>query len=313
MDTSRASSTAPNTVNYVQFDGSNLVGTTPTSSQFHGIGFSVFGDNGGTAVASHHVWLLNSIVHGFGQAGVGTVEGDYHYVIHNTIYDNANVQCDSQGSGFSAWEEHPIPGYTPTADDQNNPVFGSWQVGSSFFHVVVEYNVVYNNALTACGTASNPSDTDGNGIIFDQNASDTNPVPYSAPMLAAFNVVYNNGGGGLHVNDSDNVTVANNTCYNNQLDPANQAAFRGCIDDNSGSGNTYINNIAVAIPTVTTDCSNNPPYTKFNNAIAGFPRSGADNYLNNMTDMIGVGCQPEVFVTTGTYPTPPNIESTNPG
>src|SRR6516225_9498692 len=290
MDTSRASSTAPNTVNYVQFDGSNLVGTTPTSSQFHGIGFSVFGDNGGTAVASHHIWLLNSIVHGFGQAGVGTVEGDYHYVIHNTIYDNANVQCDSQGSGWSAWEEHPIPGYTPTADDQNNPVFGSWQVGSSFFHVVVEYNV-----------------------IFDQNASDSNPVNYNFPMLAAFNIVYNNGGGGIHVNDSDNVTVANNTCYNNQLDPANGAGYRGCIDDNSGSGNTYINNIAVAVPTVTSDCSVNPPYTKFNNAIAGFPRSGADNYLNNMTDMIGVGCQPEVFVTTGTYPTPPNIESTNPG
>jgi parallel beta-helix repeat protein len=302
-------------VNYVQFDGFNMVGTTPTSSQFHGIGFSVFGDNGGTAVASHHIWLLNSVVHGFGQAGVGTVEGDYHYAIHNTIYGNANVQCDSQGSGFSAWEEHPIPGYTPTADDQNNPVFGSWQVGNSFFHVVVEYNVVYNNALTACGTASNPSDTDGNGIIFDQNASfGGNPTNYTAPMLAAFNVVYNNGGGGVHVNASSNVTVANNTCYNNQLDPANQAAFRGCIDDNSGSGNTYINNIAVAIPTVTSNCSANPPYTKFNNAIAGFPQSGQaiDSYSTNMTDMIGVGCQPEVFVTSGTYPVPPNIESTNP-
>jgi len=43
-----------------QFDGFNMVGTTPVTSQSFGIGFSIVGDNGGTAVASHHVWLLNS-------------------------------------------------------------------------------------------------------------------------------------------------------------------------------------------------------------------------------------------------------------
>ena len=144
-----------------------------------------------------------------------------------------------------------ISGYTPTADDQNNPVFGSWQVGSSFFHVVVEYNVVYNNALTQCGT----SDTDGNGIIFDTNASFAgNPTNYTAPMLAAFNIIYNNGGGGIHVFGSDHVTVANNSCYNNYLDPNNVGTFRGCIDDAYGGSNTYLNNIAVGLPAVTSSC-----------------------------------------------------------
>jgi hypothetical protein len=317
FDNSRVSSTAPNTVNYVQFDGFNMAGKTPTSSQFYGIGFSIVGDNGGTAVASHHIWLLNSIVHGFGQSGVQVNEGDYHYAIHNVFYGNSNTQCDAQGSGWSNFHEHPIPGYTPTADDQNNPVFGSWQVGSSFFHVVVEYNVAYNNALTQCGTTSNPYDTDGNGIIFDTNAQFAgNTTTYTAPMLAAFNIVYNNGGGGVHVNASSNVTVANNSCYNNQLDPANQATFRGCIDDNGGSGNTFINNIAVAVPTVTSSCSDSPPYTRFNEAIMGFNQSGqpVDTFSTNMTDMIGVGCMPEVdMATTSTYPVPPNIESTNPG
>ena len=113
-------------------------------------------------------------------------EGDYHYAIHNVFYDNANVQCDAQASGWSAWEEHPIPGYTPTADDMTNPnpLLGpTWQVGS-FFHVVVEYNVAYNNAVTQCAY-----DTDGNGIIFDTNAGFYgNPTNYTAPMLAAFNV-----------------------------------------------------------------------------------------------------------------------------
>jgi parallel beta-helix repeat protein len=317
-DDSHVTSGQPNTVNYVQFDGFVLAGTTPITSQSFGIGFSVVGDNGGTAIASHHVWLLNSIVHGFGQSGVQMNEGDYHYAIHNAFYDNSGgTQCGAQGSGWSAWEEHPILGYTPTADDQNNPVFGSWVVGSSFFHVVVEYNVVYNNAVTQCGSTSSGGDTDGNGIIFDTDARFAgNPTNYTAPMLAAFNIVYNNGGGGIHINGSSNVTVANNSCYNNWLDPANNATYRGCIDDNGGSGNTFINNIAVAVPTVTTNCSLSPPYTKFNNAVVANNDSGqpADTFSTNMTDMIGVGCSDEVnyLASTSAYPVPPNIESTNP-
>jgi Protein of unknown function (DUF1565) len=144
FDNSHVTSNAPNTVNYVQFDGFDMAGTTPTSSQFYGIGFSVAGDNGaGTAVASHHVWLLNSVVHGFGQSGVQMNEGDYHYAIHNVFYGNSNTQCDAQGSGWSAFRNHPIPGYVPTADDRTNPnpLLGpTWQIGSSFFHIVVTTN-----------------------------------------------------------------------------------------------------------------------------------------------------------------------------
>jgi len=34
---------------------------------------------------------------------------------------------------------------------------------------------------------------------------------------------------------SSNVTVANNTCYNNYIDPYNQASARACIDEIPGS------------------------------------------------------------------------------
>jgi hypothetical protein len=52
----------------------------------------------------------------------------------------------------------------PDADDQANPtpLLGP-TCDETFFHVVF----AYNNALTHCGMASNPYDTDGNGIIFD--------------------------------------------------------------------------------------------------------------------------------------------------
>jgi parallel beta-helix repeat protein len=221
--------------NYLQVDGFVLVGTAPVSGQPFGVGFNV---NGGAGNSSHHVWLLNSIVHGFSQSGIGTGSMDYGYFIHNTLFDNAastSSTCEAQGSGISIFESHSLTSYTPTADDQTNPnpLLGpTWQIGSGFFHFVVEYNVIYNNALLNCGTVSNPIDTDGNGIIFDTNLADGgNTENYPHQSLVAFNVVYNNGGSGIHIFDSAHVTVANNSCYNNQFDPANNGTFKACLDE----------------------------------------------------------------------------------
>jgi hypothetical protein len=319
LDDSRVTSGAPNTVNYVQFDGFQLVGTTPVSSQAYGIGFSVQNGTNGTQVASHHIWLLNSIVSGFSQSGVQTDGGDYFYLIHNIMHGNSNATCDAQGSGISIFENHPIPGYVPTADDQTNPnpLLGpTWVVGSGFFHTVLEYNVTYNNALTQCGTVSNPYDTDGNGIIFDTNTSaDGNPVNYTSPMLAAFNISYNNGGGGIHVFGTTNVTVANNSCFNNYLDPANNTWWRACIDNHGAGGNTFINNIAVGIPTVVSSCKMGViPYTQWNNAVLDDNTSGVDTFSNNLTETIGVSCGGEVSMYgSSTYTDPPNLMNTSSG
>jgi hypothetical protein len=278
------------------------------------------GDNS-SKVAGHHIWVLNSIIHGFGQSGISLCCAEYHYVIHNTAYQNSNTQCDAQGSGIAINTEHTIPGYTPTADDQTNPnpLLGpTWQVGNDFFHSVVEYNVTYNNAITQCNTAQSPGNTDGNGIIFDTNAGFAgNTTNYASPMLAAFNITYNNGGGGVHVFRSSNVTVANNSCFNNYLDPANSGSARACIDGGEGSGSTFINNIAVAIPATVSNCQYGViPYAQWNNPINGDPQAGqaVDKFSNNLTDTIGVSCQGEIHVDNGdTYSAPPNIESTTPG
>ena len=133
-----------------------------------------------------------------GKSGLQLNNSEYLYAIHNTLYGNANTQCDAQGSGISYWAPNAVAGYTPTADDETNPnpLLGpTWVNGSSFFHNVIEWNVTYNNALTKCGTASNPSDTDGNGIIMDSFLNNN----YPNETLVAFNVTYNNGGGGIHI------------------------------------------------------------------------------------------------------------------
>jgi serralysin len=228
-------------VNYVVFDGFDFAASSAVT---YGIGLNVW-DDGGLNPSNHHIWALNNKIHGYGQSGIQFNDGDYYYSIHNATYDNSHVTCDAQGSGISYVVEKAAPGYTPTAAD----------LAYAPFHHVVAWNDVHDNMLTECGTASNPYDTDGNGIIIDtfSNAGSTN-VDYPYQTLVAFNVTHGNGGGGVHVFLSNHVTVANNSAYDNQLDPYNQGTYRPQIGVNnyplssiSGPGNVFINNIAYAV------------------------------------------------------------------
>jgi hypothetical protein len=244
--------------NYFVFDGFELAASTQVS---YGQGIKVWdGNESGTTApnSSHHVWVINNVIHGYGQTGVQMNDGEYFYTLHNTIYDNARVTCDAQGSGISYVVLKAFGSYEPTADDMTNPnpIVGSFIVGSSFFHNVVEWNAVYNNALTECGSATSAYDTDGNNIIMDtlNNAGGTG-IAYPNQTLVAFNVVYNAGGGGVHIFNSEYVTVANNSCFNSYLDPYNNGSARACIDSTGSYGDTYVNNIAVAIPASHTTCA----------------------------------------------------------
>jgi serralysin len=267
------------------------------------------GNESGTTAknSSHHVWVINNIIHGYGQTGVQMNDGEFFYTIHNTIYDNAHATCDAQGSGISYVVLKAFGGYKPTADDKTNPspLIGSLVTGSSFFHNAVEWNVVYDNALTQCGTASSATDTDGNNIIMDTlNNSGSTGVPYPDATLVAFNVVYNAGGGGVHVFNSEYVTVANNSCFNNYLDPYNNGSERACIDSTGSYGDTFINNIAVAIPASHTNCAyTTAPYAMWNNAFIGSPPSSSatpDTFSNNISDILGgTSCQGEVLMNNG--------------
>jgi hypothetical protein len=310
---------------YLMFDGFTLVGDNTA----YGQGIEVWNndENGGTSQpnSSHHVWVLNNVIHNFGQTGVQMNDGEYFYVLHNTIYDNANVTCDAQGSGLSFVLLKAFGSYTPTGDDATNPnpLIGSFVTGSTFFHNVVEWNVVYNNALTQCGNAGSAYDTDGNDIIMDtlnNSYSGGTNVAYPNQTLIAFNVVYNAGGGGVHVFNSEYATVANNSCYNNYLDPYNSGSARGCIDSTGSYGDTYLNNIAVVIPAAGyPSCPySTVPYAMYNNSILGSPPSTsykADTFSNNITDTFGSykSCQGEVAMFNGdAYSTTANRESTNP-
>jgi hypothetical protein len=298
-DTSRQ----PMTGSYVIVDGMVLRAASETT---YGQGVELWdGNETGTAAARsvHHVWILNSVVSGYGQSGLQMNDGEYFYVVHDRIFGNTNVACEAQGSGISFFELKAFPGLARTADDASNSIVGN--IGS--FNNAIEWNVLYNNATTGCGTPANPYDTDGNDIIIDtlDNAGGTGVV-YPGSVLVAFNVTYNAGGRGVHLFQSENVTVANNSCYNSALDPSNNGSYRPCIGDNAGYNNTFINNIAYAIPsdpvpsaTCTVDYTTGAQGSclELNSAYAGLGAgSPVDTFTNNIAFCAsmpgGDGCMP---------------------
>src|SRR5215471_12005081 len=131
----------PVTGSYVIIDG--FVLTAATRAVVQGAGVEIATNSYTPSV--HHIWVLNSIISGYGQSGIQMNQGEYFYVVHNTIYGNANASCNSQGSGISFAALIAIPGYTSTADDLTNPTLGN--IGSAL-HNAVEWNVLYNNAVT---------------------------------------------------------------------------------------------------------------------------------------------------------------------
>ena len=74
------------------------------------------------------------------------------------------------------------------------------------------------------------------------------PYPYAS--LIEDNRSVDNGGGGIHIYNSQHVTVRNNTTYKDYTDLENNATWRGDLSAVFSSDCTFTDNIAVADPTV---------------------------------------------------------------
>jgi len=152
----------------------------------------------------HHIQIVNNTIHNCGDAGIGLINCDYVLIECNTVVGNAKLS-KFQVSGISLYQGRAFddaPGY----------------------HIIIQNNRVFDNTETdATGIAQNMR-SDGNGIIFDdfRNEQDTfNHVEvgeYLPASLCAKNICGNNGGAGISVFSSNNVTVIDNTCYNNSND-----------------------------------------------------------------------------------------------
>jgi hypothetical protein len=238
--------------NYLAFDGFSF--NAGTSYNQYAAAFHP-GPTGAptTADGATHWIIVNNVITGYGLGGIQQWNSEWWFVTHNLIYANSeNSGCDagSQGSGISFATPAPLASYTETADDLGPTpklgIYGSYTSSNpNPFHQYILWNVVYNNHVVGCSDA-----TDGNGIIID-TGDDLDlwgvGVNYPHRTLIAFNIVYNNGGSGIINTSSSWLTVANNTCYNNNLVQTNEF---GCIVGNwatneSEQSDVYLNNIAV--------------------------------------------------------------------
>jgi parallel beta-helix repeat protein len=218
---------------YIEIEGFEVawVPNPKVKKQIDGVGIA-------PAYASHHLRFINNVIHGFGTGGMCALDCDYLHVEGNVIYDTAKTSPYG-GSAISlcrAFNFDENPGY----------------------HSVVRGNICYDNELLVSVLASSGGNgrtlTDGNGIIIDVfKRSRANPrkphgqdrggklEPYRSRTLIENNLIYDNGGRGIHVFRSEKVDVVNNTCYQNQKSADINAGEFTAVGSGEGA---FLNNIA---------------------------------------------------------------------
>jgi parallel beta-helix repeat protein len=213
-----------NSVPYVIFDGFEIDGgnegiSDPNSALTLG--------NCVSLVNTHHVMVLNSITHDCGASGVSGIFGEWYTINNNIVFNNSFFNTN-QTSGISIFEPN-LTSYTPTSADMN-----------AIYTIVVQNNTVYNNWEQFVPG----SHTDGNGIIMDDfdNSQGLNPnidqsIIYQNSTLVQGNIVHGNGGKGIHLFSSQNVTVDSNEVYGNNFDLANPTTEQRGELSNIGAGN----------------------------------------------------------------------------
>ena len=310
--------------NYLIFDGFNLVNTTATIQSDSGIGCSgpgSFNQPQTTSLGCHHWMILNNIIENHGEAAVTMGNTEFSYTSHNTVSQNAHQGCVGfYGSGIAYVVADPVSGYVKTADDTNssNNQSLNWigVQGTTFpFNQLIAWNSVANNYQGCLGT----NNTDGNGIIIDTfniTSCNANQIDYPNQTLVAFNVAYNNGGEGVHVFASANVTVANNSLYQNMIDATLTAFVRPNMDVQCGASisgygaNTdlILNNVSVALPdSLGCGGANLGAQNPFNVGGAGlYVDANYNSPGKNITYAVGTSCNTLPASGTSQFQAPPN-------
>jgi hypothetical protein len=206
------------TLSYARANASNL-------DNYRTSGNGIVVGCGGGGVTYSHVAIRNNIVHDAPGAGIGSCYADYITIEGNKTYQNA-YWSPYANSGISIWEMRDTDTYT------------------GYKNFILD-NISYQNReyipFYATGTIS-----DGNGIIVDDNMNtQSNGVAYGGRTYVANNIVYENGGSGIHAYASAHVDIAFNTAYLNNQTPTNNG---GQMFANTGSDVNLINNILYAPP-----------------------------------------------------------------
>ncbi len=147
--------------------------------------------NGG--VTPHHIVIRNNLVHDHPGGGIAANGSDWVTIENNRIY-NTSSYSPYGTSGIS---------YLVSKDVDTN---------TTSYKQIVRNNTVHDaRNLFPCKCYSFQQQTDGNGIIIDSLTSSG----YKGKTLVTNNIVYNNGGRGIHMFKSGNTDIVFNTASRN--------------------------------------------------------------------------------------------------
>lgn len=209
---------------------------------------------------SNHITVRNCYITNAPCTGIQLNGSDNVLIENNYVYRNALTEDSANGSGISIYEPRKCPENKSFEDNE--------------YGIVIRNNVVWqNNCLY--NTPGFPNQTDGNGIILDDYRWTQNGIlenRYDKHTLVENNLIFDNGGRGVHVFISDNITIKNNTIYKNGW-TLMQYYSNGCgINLEQSNGNTIVNNLVVGSginnATALNDKSDTPSVYK-NNVVAG--------------------------------------------
>lgn len=198
-----------------------------------GNGISVDHDPG-TKTPSAYVTVSDCEISDFPGGGLLANHSDYLTFARNIVY-----RC----AFWSPYGNSGISIYQPTDIDANTG-----------YKMIVRDNVCFANYQNIPFYYSNKADptkrrvTDGNGIIIDdylnsQNWGGGSGKPYGGRTLVANNVVFANGGSGIHSYKSLNVDIVHNYAADNNRHPALKD---GQIFANNTKNARILNNVLVA-------------------------------------------------------------------
>ena len=203
--------------NGIIFDGFEVTWKADPTAAHVGVGFE-----------KNWITIRNCNIHHCPFGGIQGAYCDNILIENNYLHDNFSKIGTENGSGVSIWH--------PEGIEENK----------GGFNIIYRNNICYNNWATN-NVGNNGRPTDGNGLIVDdfKCSQDKTMKPYPYKTLVENNLCYSNGGAGISIFSSDNVTVRNNTCYYNGRVLKNYAE---CTNLNVGdcANNEVYNNISVS-------------------------------------------------------------------
>lgn len=185
-------------------DGDGKIDAMEPKPEYSGNGIGITRNADNLFQISHHIIIRKNTIFKFGGGGIYTYGADFITAEDNILYDNG-WYSPYGNSGISFYQNQDS------------------QPGYAGYRMVVRRNISSGNRnFLPCSCFNYQAVTDGNGIIIDDSRNTQNDSPYgvySGRTLVVNNIVNDNWGRGIHVFESDNVDIINNTSYSNSYHP----------------------------------------------------------------------------------------------